>query len=673
MRILNHLHASPIFLAIGLLIVMLFSIVLGLTHLNQINDIKTEASEMGLPPQIKISNNWPQFHNTANRGGVNYSENVLDSTNVGGLKMKWRAWLNSTGGYSNSSPAVVDGVIYVGSNDSNFYAIKATDGSIVWKYKTEASIDSSPAVYNGVVYFGSDDHKIYALNSADGTKLWAFSTGDKVSSSPLVAAGVVYIGSNDGIFRALNSSSGSLIWQNPNMWEIRKGSTLGIGIVYVASDKSILYAFDAKTGSIKWTAPLGGMGRSTPSTASRYNFVYVGAEDGRLYAFDATTGALKWKTPVLGVITPSVVRSSPTIWNDKIYVTTNEGDGVTTADGHQYAFNAETGQQLWIAHLPDMSGFSAAVANGILFTSGFGHNAYAFDAVTGVKLWNAGFNTFIGNTGGAVVVNSNLYFLNQDGYLYDYADLTGPDIIFDSSPKSLTNLPSATFSWHASENLVGSPTCTLDDIVVPCSLSSYATAGLKEGPHIIKIAATDKSNNVKTTQYSWTVDLTPPTVSILRSPLNPTTENSPTFNISSNETNSTFLCKLDSQSQQTCNAWPKYTNLPDGNHTFTAWAVDQAGNTSAPASSSWLQDATAPTISVNGPTSINYGTSPSWTEAANETVTFYCSKDGGTYKLCPSPTLMDKPSVGTHTITWYAVDAVWHKSNYVTINLTVNP
>ena len=59
---------------------------------------------------------------------------------------------------------------------------------------------SSPAVANGVVYVGSlTDNKVYALNASTGAKLWSYTTGGAIYySSPAVANGVVYVGSLDG-------------------------------------------------------------------------------------------------------------------------------------------------------------------------------------------------------------------------------------------------------------------------------------------------------------------------------------------------------------------------------------------------------------------------------------------------------------------------------------------
>jgi outer membrane protein assembly factor BamB len=78
---------------------------------------------------------------------------------------------------------------------------------------------SSPAVANGVVYVGSVDGNVYALNASTGAKLWSFNAGDVVASSPAVANGVVYIGSFDNKVYAFDQTGGALVRrtaQRPN-------------------------------------------------------------------------------------------------------------------------------------------------------------------------------------------------------------------------------------------------------------------------------------------------------------------------------------------------------------------------------------------------------------------------------------------------------------------------
>jgi outer membrane protein assembly factor BamB len=104
---------------------------------------------------------------------------------------------------------------------NNSLAPKAT---LLWNYTTSNGVWSSPAVVNGVVYVGSEDifytgapygtgpqygyvGNFYALNAANGHKLWNYSIPDG-GSSPAIADGMVYVGSFDSNVYALNASNG---------------------------------------------------------------------------------------------------------------------------------------------------------------------------------------------------------------------------------------------------------------------------------------------------------------------------------------------------------------------------------------------------------------------------------------------------------------------------------
>ena len=75
---------------------------------------------------------------------------------------------------------------------------------MIWSAITGGAIASSPAVANGVVYVGSDDHNLYAFDAATGAPLRVLLTGGPVTSSPAVANGVVYVGSEDGYLYAFS-------------------------------------------------------------------------------------------------------------------------------------------------------------------------------------------------------------------------------------------------------------------------------------------------------------------------------------------------------------------------------------------------------------------------------------------------------------------------------------
>ena len=70
-----------------------------------------------------------------------------------------------------------------------------SNNQTLWVFKTNGDVWSSPAVADGIVYVGSFDRYLYAVNATDGSKVWSFKTGGTIFTSPAVANNVVYIGS----------------------------------------------------------------------------------------------------------------------------------------------------------------------------------------------------------------------------------------------------------------------------------------------------------------------------------------------------------------------------------------------------------------------------------------------------------------------------------------------
>ena len=73
--------------------------------------------------------------------------------------------------------------------------MNATTGEQIWNYTTGSSIESSPTVVGGDVYVGSEDGNLYCLNAITGDWIWNYTTKGGIDSSPAVARNYVYIGS----------------------------------------------------------------------------------------------------------------------------------------------------------------------------------------------------------------------------------------------------------------------------------------------------------------------------------------------------------------------------------------------------------------------------------------------------------------------------------------------
>ncbi len=273
-----------------------------------------------------VNTNWAQFRFSATRTGTNPFENVLSTSSVTRLSQDWTF---TTGSPVGSSPAVANGMVYIGSDNHNVYALNAATGARRWTFTTGSAVDSSPAVANGVVYIGSDDHNVYAIKAATGARLWRFRTGRILDfSAPAVANGIVYIAAFDNNVYALNAATGARLWTFTSTGLFDATPAVANGVVYIASDDNNVYALNAATGATVWNSTIGASTGSSPVVAS--GVVYVGADDGNVYALNAATGAQLWT-----FTTGNVVRSSPAVANGMVYI--------GSEDGNMYAFGLPGG------------------------------------------------------------------------------------------------------------------------------------------------------------------------------------------------------------------------------------------------------------------------------------------------------------------------------------------
>ena len=64
---------------------------------------------------------------------------------------------------SLSAPTIAHSVVYVVSHDGSLYALNRSTGELIRRYQIDASVVSSPAVLDGVGYVGTWDGYVYAI------------------------------------------------------------------------------------------------------------------------------------------------------------------------------------------------------------------------------------------------------------------------------------------------------------------------------------------------------------------------------------------------------------------------------------------------------------------------------------------------------------------------------
>jgi hypothetical protein len=169
-----------------------------------------------------------------------------------------------------------------------------------------------------------------------------------------------------------------------------------------------------------------------------------------------------------------------------------------------------------------------------------------------------------------------------------------------------------------------------------------------------------------TAAFNLLVDNTAPQTTITDGTSGQTSDSTPTFSFTSSETGSTFTCQIDGGTPFAC-ASPYTTSvLADGQHTFSVFARDTAGNPDlSPATRSFTvaggtaQDTDPPETTITGgPAGTTSDNTPTFSFSSDEAnSTFVCQVDQGLALPCGSPHTTETLGAGHHVFSVYARDS----------------
>jgi hypothetical protein len=176
---------------------------------------------------------------------------------------------------------------------------------------------------------------------------------------------------------------------------------------------------------------------------------------------------------------------------------------------------------------------------------------------------------------------------------------TAPGTIIVSKPPAITNETTARFTFMSDPAGATSFMCSLDGAMATACASDQSFP-MMAGAHTLVVKAVLEGVSDPTgAAYKWVIDAMPPDTTITDAPPLRTNATTASFSFTSTELGS-FRCKLDGLGEDTCGSPRVFTGLAPGDHSFSVYAVDQAGNKDpTPATYRWsvLMDAG----DLNGP------------------------------------------------------------------------
>jgi hypothetical protein len=235
-------------------------------------------------------------------------------------------------------------------------------------------------------------------------------------------------------------------------------------------------------------------------------------------------------------------------------------------------------------------------------------------------------------------------------------DTIAPTTTITQKPSGSSSTSSPSFAFAASETGT-SFACRLDNGSYSSCASPKIYSDLSDGPHTFAVRAIDAAGNTgPDIAYGWTIETRSPTAAVTLAPAALSNTRSAAFGFSADEP-ATFECKLDEQGFQPCSSPTGYQGLSDGPHVFAVRPRDAVGNIGAPASHTWVIDATAPETTISSAPKSGTATSATFAFSASEGGSFECRLDGAPFAVCGSPKSYSPLRPGDHRFEVRAVDA----------------
>jgi alcohol dehydrogenase (cytochrome c) len=195
-----------------------------------------------------------------------YPGKQINTSNVAKLRPAW-IFQTEVKESQETTPIVVDGVMYITTSFNHVYAINAKTGEQYWHYKHKMGPvttyccgpnNRGVAIHKDKVYMGTLDAKLVALDAKTGSLVWETQIaepelGYSETMAPTAVDGKILIGTNGGEYgirgfvRAYDAETGKMVW---NFHTIPENS-VGVWATHDATGKDMHRDIAAEKEALK--------------------------------------------------------------------------------------------------------------------------------------------------------------------------------------------------------------------------------------------------------------------------------------------------------------------------------------------------------------------------------------------------------------------------------------
>ncbi|MEZ5402344.1 MAG: PQQ-dependent dehydrogenase, methanol/ethanol family [Bryobacteraceae bacterium] len=253
--------------------------------------------------------NWLTY--SGNYNGQRYSE--LDRINAGNVKRLVVKWVHQTGTTEahQTSPIVVDNVMYITEGPNTVKALDTETGSVYWRYQKQipsdlrlccGRVNRGVAVLGDMVYYTSIDAHMIALDARTGRVRWDvemadYKLGYSSTNAPLAVKDKVISGIGGGEYGirgfvdAYDAKTGKRAWRFhtiPGPGEYGNETWAGDSWKTGAGSTWTTGSYDPETNAVIWG--IGNPGPDWNGDVRKGDNLFAAS----FVAIDADTGERKW-------------------------------------------------------------------------------------------------------------------------------------------------------------------------------------------------------------------------------------------------------------------------------------------------------------------------------------------------------------------------------------------
>ncbi|MCC9605254.1 PQQ-binding-like beta-propeller repeat protein [Blastopirellula sp. JC732] len=345
---------------------------------------------------------WPLFRGDPVASGV--AAHALPDK----LELLWKYKVEK--GAFEGTPAVVDGVVYIGDLDGAVYALSLADGKELWKKSIDTGFYGSPAYRDGKVYLGDMDGLVYCLDAKTGDILWKFETGAEINGSVNFYQDKLLIGSQDASLYCLTAADGQLVWKYEIADQIRCMPTIVENRGFVAGCDAKLHIVDLDKGTSATDVPIDAPTGSTPAVHG--DLVVFGTEGGTLYGIDWKQAQVRWTYE--DERGRQAFRASAAV-TDKQVIIGGRNKRIAAVD-------MTNGKQLWTFPSRGRIDSSPVIAGDKVYFGSADGKVYGLKISDGSEAWS--YEAGGGFTGGPAISDDKLLIASDDGVVYCFGTKT---------------------------------------------------------------------------------------------------------------------------------------------------------------------------------------------------------------------------------------------------------